>query len=577
MASFLLRPVPASVLLAAVLHLVWVYLVANSGGDLAAQDAWAEFAARHPGSAYNFSWYGGIHPVSYSVISPYLMALLGVRTTMVLIGVISAGLLARIVEGCRGVRRPLLPSLWGAFALACNAGSGRVTFGLGLMFALAVVALVFTGPPIRLRMPAVVLCSALATAGSPVAGLFLGVVAAALFLQRRRRIAYAVALPFPVVIALSAWLFPFQGVQPMPWLSGLIPIGCSLAVYVLSPPQWRTVRIGAVVYAAGTLATMIVPSQVGLNVERLALIFGGTALLAAVDHNRRRRQWRTRYLAAVWLAFAGLASWQTAKPVVDVVLTTPTVAWTDADLAPLIRQLKRVDADRGRIEVVPVRSHREAAALVPYVNLARGWNRQADLDRDALFYDGTLDRRSYRAWLKHWAVRYVVLPVEDRLDTGAAEEAELISSGLPYLEQTWSDANWKMFRVKDPTPLVEPPAAVERAGADELVINVTSARDVLVRVRYSPWLGLVDAAGKGVEQTEVLDGERLRQVGPHWHPLPGQSEGIVPERSESGVPYLNRHGCLTRAGDWTRLHVPRAGTYRIAALYQVPRGTPCPE
>ncbi|MGW1491031.1 MFS transporter [Streptomyces sp. NPDC002402] len=583
--AFLLRPVPASVLLAVVLHLAWVWLVANSGGDLAAQDAWAEFAARHPGSAYNFSWYGGMHPVSYSVISPYLMAVLGVRTTMVLIGVISAALLARIVEGCRGVRRPLLPSLWGAFALACNAGSGRVTFGLGLLFALAVVALVFTGPPVRLRyrrlwMPAIVLCSVLATVGSPVAGLFLEVVAAALFLQRRWRIAYAVALPFPVVVALSAWLFPFQGVQPMPWLSGLIPIGCSAAVYVLSPPEWRTVRIGSVIYAIGTLATTVLPSQVGLNVERLALIFGGTVLLAAVDHNRRRPLWRARYLTAVWLAFAGLASWQAAKPVVDVVLTTPTAAWTDKGLAPLIQQLQNGDAVRGRVEVVPVRSHREAAALVPYVNLARGWNRQADLDRGELFYDGTLDRHSYQAWLKHWAVRYVVLPVEDRLDTGALKEAELVSSGLPYLDEIWSDANWRLFRVKDPTSLVDPPATVERADQDELDITVQSAGDVLIKVRYSPWLGLVDAEGKQVEPPDVLDGGRLtpgEEEGRHARPITPQADGVMPERSESGRPYVNRHGCLAQAGDWTRLHAPRAGTYRITALYQVPRGTPCPE
>lgn len=580
--SFLLRPVPASVLFATVLHVVWVFLVANSGGDLAAQDAWAEFAARHPGSAYNFSWYGGMHPVSYSVISPYLMALLGVRTTMVLIGVLSAGLLARIVEGCRGVRRPLLPSLWGAFALACNAGSGRVTFGLGLLFALAVVALVFTEWPAglpgrQLRMPALVLCSALATVASPVAGLFLEVVAAALFLQRKRRIAYAVAVPFPVVIALSAWLFPFDGVQPMPLLSGLIPIASCAAVYVLSPPEWRTVRIGSVVYAVGAVATMVISSQVGLNVERLALIFGGTVLLAAVDHNRRRPQWRARYLTAAWLAFAGLASWQTAKPVVDVVLTTPTAAWTSKDLAPLIRQLEQVDVEHGRIEVVPVRSHREAAALVPYVNLARGWNRQADVDRGGIFYDGTLDRQSYQAWLKDWAVHYVVLPTTDRLDTGAAEEAKLVSSGLPYLEQIWSDANWRMFRVKDPTSLVKPPATVERADENELVVTAKSKGDVLIRVRYSPWLGLVDAEGQRVEQPDLLEDARLGPSGPGAQPLLTKQEGVVQERSESGRLYLNLHGCLTQAGDWTRLHAPRAGTYRITALYQVPRGTPCPE
>ncbi|MBI0384126.1 MFS transporter, partial [Streptomyces albiflaviniger] len=76
--AVLRHPVLAALAAAALLHLVWVALLANSGGDLAAQDAWAEFALQHPDLAYNLAWYGGMHPVSYSVISPYLMAVLGV-------------------------------------------------------------------------------------------------------------------------------------------------------------------------------------------------------------------------------------------------------------------------------------------------------------------------------------------------------------------------------------------------------------------------------------------------------------------------------------------------------------------
>ena len=34
-------------------------------------------------------------------------------------------------------------------------------------------------------------------------------------------------------------------------------------------------------------------------------------------------------------------------------------------------------------------------------------------------------------------------------------------------------------------------------------------------------------------------------------------------------------GCLTRDGDWTRLHAPGPGRYRVGGHYRIPRGTPC--
>ena len=48
----------------------------------------------------------------------------------------------------------------------------------------------------------------MATAASPVAGLFIGIVAAALWIDRRRGAAYVLGLPPVVVVALSSWLFP---------------------------------------------------------------------------------------------------------------------------------------------------------------------------------------------------------------------------------------------------------------------------------------------------------------------------------------------------------------------------------
>ncbi|MFD7260247.1 MFS transporter [Streptomyces sp. NPDC059874] len=561
------RPVVVAIVVAGLLHVVWFFSFANSGGDLAAQDAWAEFVGRHPDSAYNLAWYGGMHPVSYSVVSPYLMHMLGVRTTMMIAGTVSAGLLALILTRCRdAVRAPLWPALAGVYGLLCNALSGRVTFGLGVMFALGAVAAVFCWPRkwSRRRWAKAAVAAplaGLATAASPVAGLFLGVIAAALFLSGRRPGAYALGLAPVAVVGLSSWLFPFSGTQPMKFGSAWLPFVFALAILFLVPKRWKTVRIASGVYALGVFLTWAIDSQVGSNVTRLVMLFGGAVLLAALPYELpRSRRWY-----ALVLAFVGLNVWITTNSVMDIVRTTPVAAW-NRELAPLVDQLKKAGAERGRVEVVPASSHRESSAFPSYVNLARGWNRQADLERNPLFYDDTLDADSYRAWLERWAVHYVVLPA-DKPDSGGEAEAKLVRAGLPYLQQVWGDANWQLFKVHEPTDLVAGPATVVRASADRLVIDVKEAGRVLVRIPHSPWLGLVDKAGKPVPPPEETFASRARS---------GSGSSLPKE-------YANTAGCLFKAapdaaGDvWTELLVPAPGEYQVAAKYQLPRGTPCPE
>nr|WP_267244117.1 MFS transporter [Streptomyces sp. PR69] len=563
------HPVALTAAVAALVHLLWYVFLANSGGDIAAQDAWAEFAGRHPDSAYNLAWYGGMHPVSYSVVSPYVMSVLGVRTTMMAAGTVSAALTALILVRLRGreraVRNPVACSLAGVFAFFCNALSGRVTFGLGLMFALAAVAAFFCWPyRWRRRRWAkagtAAVFAGLATAASPVAGLFLGVVAAALFLNKRRPGAYAIGLAPVAVVALSAWLFPFSGTQPMSLGTASLPVLFGVLIVLLVPAEWRTVRAGAAVYAFGTLLTWAIDSQIGSNVTRLAMLFAGVVLLAALPYAvPRSRKWY-----ALVIAFAALNVWIGFKGVDDMVRTAPAASW-NREVAPLVHQLQKVQAERGRVEVVPASSHREASALAPYVNLARGWNRQADMERNPLFYDKDkpLTSADYRAWLNRWAVHYVVLPKGAPDSSGAEREAELVSAGQPYLKKIWSDANWQLFAVEDPRPLADPPATVDHAGAGELRITVQSAGRLLIRVPYSPWLSLVDEHGKGVEPPQETRESREREGGPKE--------------------YVNLHGCLLKAeedevGDeWTELLAPEPGVYRLASPYQIPRGTPCPD
>jgi hypothetical protein len=581
------RPVPAAVLVAVVLNGLWLLLIANGGGDLAAQDAWAAFARAHPGTAYDLAWYGGMHPASYSVLSPYVMAALGVRTTLALAGIAASGLLAVLLVRSRALRRPLLPALYGAGALAGNAISGRATFGLGIMFALAAVVVAFaparmpthvpdagdTGShPLRERITnrlrgrgLVVVLAFLATTASPVAGLFLGVVAAAAWLRGQRATGVALGLPPVVVVAVTTVLFPFSGEQPMALRSVLLPVLVGTCCALLVPRGWRVARTGAAIYVLGVLAVFLVPSQVGSNITRLALVFGGVLLVAAAGESWPRPRtspvpWINRRSARVALA-TGLVlatGWQVASAADDVVSADSAAVWTRA-AGPLVHQLDARGAALARVEVVPTRSHREAAALAPYVNLARGWNRQADARRNTLFYtEGLLDAASYRTWLDRWAVHFVFLP-RGVLDPAGRAEAALVEHGLPYLRLVWTGAGGRLYRVSDQVPLADAPAQVLRFSASEVVVSVPRPGSFRLRIPYSPWLSLIGSGG------QVLPA-------PHRH---GSARAVDVDGCFSTVvePATADGG----AEKWTVLEAPHAGTYRISTPYNLPRGTPCGE
>ncbi|MER7757327.1 hypothetical protein [Kitasatospora sp. NPDC097643] len=260
-------------------------------------------------------------------------------------------------------------------------------------------------------------------------------------------------------------------------------------------------------------------ARIARNVQRLALLLAAVVLLAALCAGPSSSRRRTVALLA---AFAATAYWTIDG---NVHLPAPTPAG-QADA--LVRQLQLRHAEAGRVEAVPMLNHWEAWGLASAVELARGWNRQLDVQRNPLFHDGTLTAASYHSWLQRWSVGYVVLP-EAAVEPSSTAEAALVRSSPSWPEEVWHDGHWRLFRVVDAQPLAEPPATVEHADAARLLLTVRTPGPVLVRILWSPWL----AAN-----------------GPHG-------------------------ACLTRAGNWTLLSAPAPGTYRIDAPYAVPRGTPC--
>jgi hypothetical protein len=147
------------------------------------------------------------------------------------------------------------------------------------------------------------------------------------------------------------------------------------------------------------------------------------------------------------------------------------------------------------------------------------------MQRGRLFYDGTFSAAGYRAWLDRWAVGFVAL-TDSEPDRYAAAEARLLESRPAWLEPVWSDAHWRVYRVRDAVPLVSAPGHVVRTSGAALDIRMPAAGSVTVRVAYSPWLH--------------VDGGCLRE------------EGAVD------------------AVAFTRLTVRAGGVYRIGSAYLSP-------
>ena len=506
----------ASALILSVLYLV----LPTMGSDLSAQLARAEFFAAHGAAPVDLRWYGGVHPWGYSLVSPPLMALLGVRITGALALVGSAAAFAALLVRT-GVPRPLLGSLVGVLTIAGNLVSGRVTYALGVAFGLAAL-LALTLPaatPRRWRRWALAgLAALLASATSPVAGLFVGLAAAALLLTRRYADGLLLAVPAAVPLAVTGLLFGEGGWMNISRADTLHAVMTSLLVAALV--AYRPVRVGALLSAAGVLAAALLHTPVGLNATRLVVMFALPVLAAAATFPRRLTDRRAVRVVALGALLAAVCWWQ--PPVVTADLASADDPTADpAYFAPLRAELDRRGLT-GRVEVPPTRNYWEAAHLGE-APLARGWLRQADIARNPLFFttvpgaSGTgvpLTADTYRAWLAENAVQYVAVP-DVELSWVGRPEAELVRAGLPYLTEVWSGPHWRLYAVADPSPLVGAPGELVRQDAATVTFRAPGPGPVPVRVRHDRWLTVTGGA------------------------------------------------TLTPDGDWTTVTVPRAGTYTL--------------
>jgi hypothetical protein len=455
--------------------IVWIVVFPRVGTDLSAAVARAGWASRYPGSAYLFSWYGGIYPAGYSVLAPWLFALAGTRLVMAAAAVACAGLLSWLLTG-HGVPRPRAAALWAAVALWTDLSAGRGAFIVGLAAALGCVVAAGRGRPCGCaRWLAVAALAMAAGLLSPVAGLFLGVPAAVFVLTGRTAEGVVMGVAAALPVGVTA-LVPGSGAQPIEMGSWLPSLLAAAGVVALVPRRWQAVRVGAVSYGVGVIAAWAVQTPVGSNVERLGLLLAGP-LVAGMGSSRHR--------PLLALALIAAAAWQVTQPAEDLAQgNAPPYA---PQTAALVHELRAVHADTARVEAVPQYGHWESQQLASTVWLARGWQRQIDIARNPLFYGGALTPAAYDSWLRYDAVRYVAISTGTP-DWAATAEAAIVRAGQPWLVPVWHDSYWQLYQVAATEPLASAPATVVTTSPAEITLQMSRPGVTIVRVHWSPLL-----------------------------------------------------------------------------------------
>lgn len=503
------RRLPAWTLTAA-FGLLYV-LVAPVSTDLAAAGYRSDLFSRAGLTLWDNGWYGGHHLLAYSLLSPPLGALLGPQLLGALSMTAASALFGLLVSGRFSPRAERVATLWFALGAAVGLLGNRIAFELGVALALAalLVAQRLTGASATRRgrrRTQAVCAAALALAcplASPLAGAFLALAAVAWALGAvdstrgselaRARGPLLLAAAALVPVALLALAFPEGGSEPFA-ASAFYPV---LAVLALSawaiPREQRAIRAGFCLYALVVVGCYLVATPVGGNVDRLGAMVAGPLAACVLASGGGRG----RVLIAL---LALLLYWQLRAPIADYVSAASDPAARASYYAPLLGELDRLgigyDARAARIEVVPTRNRAESRWVADRVALARGWERQLDIHDDGVFYarDEALSASRYRAWLSRNAVSYVALP-DAPLDYSARAEARLLRGGLGYLREVWRSRHWRLFALRAPTPLAQPPSAIEQLGSDSFTLRAPRAGSFVVRVRFTPYWALLDGHG----------------------------------------------------------------------------------
>jgi hypothetical protein len=458
--------------------------LARWGPDWPAQEfrAWT---VQHFGlTAWSNFWYSGIALPGYSVLYPAIAAVLGTSLTGVAAVLVAARGAAGLAPTASRIRLIGFQVSVG-FLLIADLVIGQIPYLIGVACGVWSIR--------AARSERSWIAAGLAAAcslSSPLAGAFLLIATPALataFGVRRSSALLAAGLGVLVSTLVGGAGGPF----PFEWhhaLSSAAFVGLTL---MLTRRRDRAARVFALSYAAAAILAGVIANPIGGNIVRLAQLAAlpmvwhllPSLRIPRLFHGRLRSpRLRRSVLGGALVLLA--ASWPAVPAISSIGRGAADPSQSVTFYTGLLRFLRTQDPARGRLEVVFTREHWESLWVAQAFPIARGWERQTDLQVNHVLYH-PLTAAGYRRWLDDHAVALVALP-RAPIDYGGDAEADLLQHPPKYLVPLWHDSNWRVWGVSHPQHLVSGPATLVNLGPASVVLDFRHAGRATVRIRANP-------------------------------------------------------------------------------------------
>lgn len=458
---------------------LFVILAARWGPDWPAQEFRAWIASYDGLHVWTNRWYGGQALPSYSVLYPVVAGAAGAGLCGLVASIVAAWAAATLAP--EGPWRSRLFHVSVGLGLTENLLIGQVPFLLGLAFGLLAIKALMSGRPVVV----ITLLAILSGLSSPLAGalLLVTIPAFGMAFDWRRPLGLTGAAIGPAVSSIfggSGGPFPFQ------WQAlGATSLLCALLGWTARGK--RPVQCFAVCYWVVAVAMFAAPNPIGGNITRIGKLIALPLACHFLAVTRARRVAPT--VAVAVLAFL----WPAVPFASSIAHGAGDPSQHRAYYTGLLRFLKTQDASTGRIEIPFTREHWETLWVAQSFPLARGWERQTDLQYNAVLY-GPLSQSAYRRWLDDNSVSLVAVP-NVALDYGGQSEEAVIDEKPSYLQPVWHDRNWSVWRVAGAYPVVTGAATLVHLAPSSISMHFSKPGMATVHIRDSKLWQVQGASG----------------------------------------------------------------------------------